>query len=297
MKSTFYITTPLAFLFILSVSIFLLGCKSTVRSNEINYKDFLNISYKEIPDSDISLTSLDIYTPEKGKKNPVMVFIHGGAWQIGDKSYHGNKAIAFTDKGYVFVSINYRLSPDVMHPSHVEDTASALAWIYKNIEDYGGDREKIYIMGHSAGASIGALVATSEKYLQKEGLDLNILKGVILLDGAGYNMEEVKELNEKFYSRIYEPAFGDDPEVLKDASPVLFISSDKGIPPFLIFYIEKRPLGSYSSKNLAEKLENCGIYAELVPIYDKTHGTLSKDIPGGKKSSSFLLLQTVMGDE
>ncbi|MDX1973729.1 MAG: alpha/beta hydrolase, partial [Candidatus Sumerlaeia bacterium] len=96
---------------------------------------------------------LDVYVPkgEVATPKPVMVFIHGGGWTIGDKRHIQEQPAHFTSKGMVYVTINYRLGPDYIHPALVEDCAEAIAWVHDHIGEYGGDPGKIFVMGHSAG--------------------------------------------------------------------------------------------------------------------------------------------------
>ena len=117
--------------------------------------------------------------------------IHGGGWRTGDKgseSQGRQKASFFTAHGFVYVSVNYRLSPEVQHPAHVEDVAKALAWIVDHIASYGGDPKQIFLMGHSAGAHLAALVTADEGLSKNLESPRRCLSGVILLDSAGYDI-------------------------------------------------------------------------------------------------------------
>jgi arylformamidase len=117
----------------------------------------LNIPYTTISSINPSLLSLDVYAPAGAENLPVVLMIHGGGWSIGDKANRDvsiDKARYFTSQGYVYVSINYRLSPDVQHPAHIEDVASAVSWVLENIATYGGDPARLTLMGHSAGAHL-----------------------------------------------------------------------------------------------------------------------------------------------
>ena len=96
--------------------------------------------------------SLDIYRPNNLEGCPVMVYVHGGSWRRGDKREVHDKHLAFVDRGWVFVSINYRLAPNGRYPANVEDVARALAWVHNNIRQYGGDPDCLFIMGHSINA-------------------------------------------------------------------------------------------------------------------------------------------------
>src|SRR5690349_10527411 len=93
------------------------------QKNQDSYLVVRNIKYATFPKADPKLNMLDIYMPKKGSNSPVLIWIHGGAFAYGDKEYVQEKAEFFTKKGYVFISINYRLSPKVVHPAHVQDVS------------------------------------------------------------------------------------------------------------------------------------------------------------------------------
>ena len=112
--------------------------------------------------------TLDVYAPAAGKNLPVVVWIHGGGWQAGDKNEVHHKPQAFADKGLVFVSINYRLLPEVTIKQMAGDVAKAIRWTYDHARDFGGDPDTILVMGHSAGAQLAALVCTDERYLKAD---------------------------------------------------------------------------------------------------------------------------------
>jgi arylformamidase len=126
---------------------------------------------------------LDVYAPPKAKNLPVVFWIHGGGWQTGDKSDVQIKPQAFMDKGFVFVSTNYRLLPNVDMATIVRDVAKSIHWVHDHIADYGGDPKRLLIMGHSAGAQLAALICTDDRYLKAEGLSLAITKGCVPVDG------------------------------------------------------------------------------------------------------------------
>ena len=104
---------------------------------------------------------LDVYTPEQAADGrlPVMFWIHGGGWQVGDKTDVALKPKALTERGFVFVSTNYRLLPGVEMDVLVRNVAKALGWVSKNIANYGGDPRRIFVGGHSAGAQLAAFCA------------------------------------------------------------------------------------------------------------------------------------------
>src|SRR6187431_387390 len=97
---------------------------------------------------------LDIYAPPGAKNLPVVFWIHGGGWQTGDKSSVQEKPRAFVERGFVFVSTNYRLLPKVEMETIIRDVAKSLGWVHHNIGQHGGDPNRILVMGHSAGAQL-----------------------------------------------------------------------------------------------------------------------------------------------
>jgi acetyl esterase/lipase len=155
-----------------------------------------DVRYAATEGVDSKAQSLDLYLPGTPGPHPVMVMVHGGGWRLGDKANRAmwkDKAPHFHREGWVYISVNYRLSNGEglpPHPVHVQDVAKALAWVHNNIKQHGGDSEQIYLMGHSSGAHLAALVSTDERRLAAEGKKLSIIKGTICLDTAGYDIEK-----------------------------------------------------------------------------------------------------------
>ena len=254
-----------------------------------DFKQYPNIRYADVPGVDPNLLSLDIYAPKTGQDHPVILMIHGGGWQRGDKAKANvvaNKARYFTEKGHVFVSINYRLAPAVRHPVPAQDVARAIAWTRNNIGRYQGDPERIYLMGHSAGAHLAALVATDQRYLQGVQQSPRSLKGIILLDGAGYDIPKL--MREHNQPRIYTAAFGDDERVWRDASPITHIAKGKPIPPFLIFYTP-RPRAQMLSEQLSKSLTSAGVSVRSKMI-NASHKQINQDVgnPDGEATRAIM---------
>ncbi len=224
------------------------------------------------------LNTLDLYAPKTGDNHPVVIHIHGGGFSIGDKvSGAGVKPQAFTSEGYVFISLNYRLSPAVKFPAHVQDVAKAIAWVQRNVRQYGGDPNTLFVMGHSAGAQLAAMVATDERYLKAEGLNLKNLSGAVLLDGGTYDIATAMKTTAQKVENL-TPVFGDDPKVWKEASPLFHVAKGKGIPPFLVIHIASREDSGAQSRVLAKALNDAGVKAEVKPALNKTHATLNKEL-------------------
>jgi arylformamidase len=132
----------------------------------------------------------------------------------------------------------------VQHPAHVEDVANALKWIIDNIASYGGDPKRIFLMGHSAGAHLAALVTADEEYLNKLGKSPAMLSGVVLLDSAGYDIpRNLDDLADSPFPRpIYEGAFGKNRQTSIQTSPVQYVKRGKTLPPFLVFHTDRKNL-------------------------------------------------------
>jgi arylformamidase len=232
------------------------------------------------------LQVLDVYSPKDGKGLPVVFWIHGGGWQTGDKSDVQVKPQAFTDRGFVFVSINYRLLPSVDMETIVRDVARAVRWVYDHIVEHGGDPKRLLIMGHSAGAQLAALICTDDRYLKAEGLSLAIVKGCVPVDGDTFDIPAIIEVAETRW-RVHglPPAkfghrekFGNDPAKHKDFSAVTHVAKDKGIPPFFILYVAGHPDTTAQALRLGNVLKDAGVSVTVFGARETTHGKVNADL-------------------
>jgi acetyl esterase/lipase len=242
----------------------------------------LDLAYHEIDGVAPKHLSLDLYAPEEKGKHPVLVMIHGGGWRIGDKANAGMtsyKVPHFVGHGFVYVSINYRLSttPEVKHPAHVNDVARALAWVHDHVAKYGGDPDRIFVMGHSAGAHLAALVATDHRRLEAAGKSLAILKGAICLDVAAYDLpRNIREFGAgPHMRRLYETAFGKTEEAWRDASPRHHVAPGKGIPPMLLFHAGRRAAVERLTREMVDALRKAGVPARAIHAPDKNHAGIN----------------------
>lgn len=239
-----------------------------------------DIVYVEQPDNKKE-QSLDIYGPARSEeKHPVLIYIHGGGWTLGDKSNGlGTKVPWLADKGWLLVSVNYQLAPAVKHPVLVEDVATAVAWVHDNISKYGGDAEKIVVMGHSAGAHLAALVSTDKRKLEAHKKPLSVIYASILLDGAGYDIPVLlaDPAVLKTAGPTYKKWATNDSAVWKDASPVTHISKDIGIPEFLILHTS-RQRAVEQSNNLATLLQESGVEATVVHCNEDSHASINQKV-------------------
>lgn len=241
----------------------------------------VTLQYKKAENVDSNLLSLDIYYKEDLKDKPVVFFVHGGSLLIGDKGNDNvwkNKSEYFISEDYIFISVNYRLSPKVMYPTHIIDIADAFMYVYNSIDKYGGDKNSIFVMGHSAGAHMVSLLSTNEKYITKAGGSLSLIKGCVSLDTEQYNTATADE--------NYVKTIGTSQEMLDDASPLKHVESNKGIPPFLTFYGQGREKRMELQQPFIDRLKACSIPAACVLATGDTHEDVNAEIGtlGDKKT-------------
>jgi acetyl esterase/lipase len=221
---------------------------------------------------------LDIYAPAEGKGgHPIVFWIHGGGWQRGDKADVQAKPQAFVNAGFVFVSTNYRFVPNVTIQEMSGDVAKAIRWVHEHAEARGGDPQTIFVMGHSAGAQLAALVSTDDRYLKAEGLSLSIIKGCVPVDGDTYDVPLQIATVEQRRKDIYRWKFGDGAKQ-KELSPVTYVAKGKAIPPFLILHVADHPETKAQSQRLAAALTKAGISAKAYPAEGKDHGTINSEL-------------------
>ncbi|MGC4007158.1 MAG: alpha/beta hydrolase [Pirellulales bacterium] len=221
--------------------------------------------------ADDKLRTLDVYAPADAKAAPIVFWIHGGGWQTGDKAQVQLKPEAFNARGYVFVSANYRLLPDVPMETIVGDVAKALAWTHGHALEYGGDPKRIVVAGHSAGAQLAALLCTDGKYLKNEGIPLTTLRGCIPVDGDTYDISAIIETAETRRRVHGQPQatfghrekFGNDAKKHVDFSAVTHVAKNKGIPPFLILYVADHPDNAAQAQRFGEKLKAADVPVTL----------------------------------
>jgi acetyl esterase/lipase len=226
------------------------------------------------------LQSLDVYSPPDGKDHPVIVWIHGGGWSKGDKASLQQKPQAFVDKGFVLVSVNYRLVPAVTVKDLMADLAQSVRWVRDHAAEHRGDPNSLIIMGHSAGAHLAALLCTDDRYLKAADVPMTSLKGCVPLDVSAYDIPKRIHDVDDGISKTFKTIFGTEEAAQREVSPVHYVSKDKGIPPFLILHVASRDDTKAQAHWIAGKLIESNIAARVVAAEGKTHGTISSDLGG-----------------
>ncbi len=216
---------------------------------------------------------LDLYVPDGPEGSggrepktgvPVLLFIHGGAWTIGDRALYPHLGRAFARRGFLTAVASYRLSPSVQHPEHARDVARAIAWLVAHVALHGGDPKKLVLTGHSAGAHLVSLVALDPAYLDAHGLKPSAIRGVAPISGV-YAIRPEGETWADFPS-----VFGTDPEVRRKASPLTHVQGDHA--PFLVVFAERDFPGLPAQARLFEAaLRKAGADAKLVEIPARGH--------------------------
>jgi arylformamidase len=226
--------------------------------------------------------ALDFYAaPDAAKRPPLIVFIHGGGWTLGDKkSGTGDKARHFNAEGYAFASLGYRLVPDTDPAGQATDIATAIAYLRGRSNELGFDPDRIVISGHSAGAHLAALVSTDERYLKAAGVPLSAIRGTVLLDGAGYDVVTQMKGGGPLLAKLYTGAFGTDPPNQRRLSPISYAGSPN-VPRWLLIHDAKRTDSSAQAQNLAAALKSAGEKTRIVPVPDSSHLQINHDVGAG----------------
>jgi acetyl esterase/lipase len=230
---------------------------------------------------------LDIYAPASAKMAPVIVSIHGGGLRQGDKSGEAFVGQRFASAGHLTVVVNHRLSPGVEHPAHIQDIAQAVAWVKANIAKYGGDPGKVFIIGHSAGAYLAALLVLDPRYLAAHGLKPGDIRGVVPVAGFFYvDRQGVAPDRPK-------DTWGTDAKVWKAASPATYVR--RGVPPMLLLYADgDAEWRQQQQSDFATALRDGGNSdVEMRMIKGRTHLTVWNDMEMGEEDTSRAILQFV----
>lgn len=176
------------------------------------------------------LHALDLYLPSRAayaavspahsSPPPLFVYIHGGAWITGDKRQYHALGRALAGSGVAVAVINYRLSNDgaTHHPAHALDAAQAISWLWRHAGQMGFDASRIYVGGHSAGAHIGALLASQPSLFAAVGAQPAMVRGYVGIEGI-YDVPSLSRRFPSYRAEFLQAAFGHDEVAWKAASP------------------------------------------------------------------------------
>ena len=197
---------------------------------------------------------------------PLVLFVHGGGWQRGDKNNATGrwKVAHYREAGYAFASINYRLVPAATVEQQAADVALALKALLDRAGALGLDRRRVVLMGHSAGAHLVALVGTDEHWLKAAGLSFADVAGIIPIDGAAYDVPAQLQQAGPRMAQTYGQAFGRDPARQRALSPTAQAAAPNA-PAFLLLHVQ-RPDGVAQNRALAAALRAAGTAVEVASI-------------------------------
>jgi acetyl esterase/lipase len=218
-----------------------------------------DVAYGPLPEQ-----RLDVYRPdpEGDRPAPILLFLHGGTWTDGDKAGYRFLGQALTSRGFIVLIADFRQYPAVKFPIFLEDAAKALAFAHAHAAEFGGDPANLFVMGHSSGAHMAAMVALDGRYLAKEGLSPAILKGAIGLAGPydflPFTEDDVKD--------IFSPANGD----LAQTQPINFVAA--GAPAFLLLHgADDHTVRPTNTQHLAARLTRVGAVVDEHIYPDMQH--------------------------
>jgi acetyl esterase/lipase len=191
---------------------------------------------------------LDLYLP-KGDVRATILFLYGGGWVSGARWYYRPFGQMMAARGFAVAVPDYHLYPRAAFPTFVEDAALAFKWVHDNAARWGGNTARVFVMGHSAGAHISALLALDPRYLRAQGLDPSAIKGVIGLAGP-YTLNPLKWPGVK-------DIFATSAEAPHSARPIKLVRA--GAPPMLLLHgIKDRVVKSDASVHFASALTGAG---------------------------------------
>lgn len=241
------------------------------------------MAYRTISGVDRDLTSLDVHPVANVCGAPVVMWVHGGGYRIGDKANKlRDKVKLFNDHGWILVSVNYRLTRpgqpgSAQYPDHFDDVAAAIAWAHTNIATYGGDPSRIALLGHSAGADIVSNVATNPTYLGEHGLDLSALRCAGPLDTEGFDKAAAGASDPDGEQEQWRSALGNNPDYLTETSATELVKEGIGIPP-MIGVVRGTPLRQRIETAFLATLEAAGIESTSIDARSLSHNEVSSGI-------------------
>jgi acetyl esterase/lipase len=220
-----------------------------------------NLTYYSGEGADKYRHRLDLYLP-KGKRDvPVLMFVHGGGFTVGIKDQYAFVGQVFAANGIATAVISYRLSPKTSYPGHVQDVARAFAWVRAHVAEYGGKADRIFVSGHSAGATLVGMLGSDRAYLKDVGESIDHISGVIPISGS---------FTQSARSGMFDNPYAVEAEVVRNASAINHVAGPH--PPFLILYGDRdAPRTGQDAAAMAQALKASGNVAEVHEIADHAH--------------------------
>lgn len=281
-----------------SLSVLFFSLLSCVLLAQHELSEYSDIQY--LPEEQIevdSLQRLNLVIPNDVESPPLLVWIGGGAWSVVNRHQEMGVARNIAKEGIAVASIGHRLSsavwirPELDHgvkyPAHVQDLAAAIKWLYTKADEYGYDRDKIFVGGFSSGAHLSAMVALDSRYLQAHDLSTEIIKGLIPVSG-GFDIPHYREVLGGSADLAHLPeqhvdaVFGDTQKDWEFASPTKYLEN-LSAPWLIIADDDVHVYNTHFESYLRENSDFREI--EIVYVYSMTHAELWRNIAGDAPSA------------
>ncbi len=242
-----------------------------------------NLTYYAGDGADKYRNRLDLYLPKGQRDVPVVMFVHGGGFTVGIKDQYAFVGEVLASNGIATAVINYRLSPKTSYPGHVQDVARAFAWLRAHAEEYGVKADRIFVSGHSAGATLVSMLGADPAYLKEAGESLDHVAGVISISGS---------FTQSARSAMFQSAVPVDAEVVRNASAINHVAGPH--PPFLILFGDKdAPRTGEDALQMGAALQEAGNSAAVHEIADHAHMDMITGIMSPSDQGLVLTLQFI----
>lgn len=228
-----------------------------------------NVAYGEDP-----AQTLDVYRPAHAEGAPVIFMVHGGGWRLGDKGMSRsvkNKVTHWVGKGYVLVSMNYRMLPEARPIEQAHDVAEALAFSQGKAKTWGADPARFVLVGHSSGAHLASLLTADPELASRAGAKPWL--GTVSLDSAAFDVVSIMRAQ---HFGLYDKAFGKDPGYWHDASP-LHLLNGKLAAPMIAVCSSRRSDSCTQAQAFAAKASSLGGRVVVLPV-DLSHGDVNDQL-------------------
>lgn len=241
------------------IGLLFMGLAAPLRASDLDVRT--NITYYSGEGADKYRHRLDLYLPRGQHDVPVMIFVHGGGFTVGIKDQYRFVGEVLASQGIATVVISYRLSPKTTYPGHVQDVARAFAYVRAHAAEFGGRADRIFVSGHSAGATLVAMLGTDPAYLKEVGESLDHIAGVIPISGS---------FTQSSRSAMFQSPATVDQETVRNASAINHVAGPH--PPFLILYGDKdSPRTGEDAEQMTKALRAAGCAADVHELADHAH--------------------------
>lgn len=260
------------------------GAPTAVTSPSCTDTEVVTAPYATVAGVDPNLLSVDVYAlPDGCGPSPVVFWVHGGGWRIGDKANEGveTKAAWAASHGWTLVSVNYRLSTEgsgVMWPTHGQDVADAISWTLDHSDRFGLDPARVAIIGHSAGAHIASMVTVDPTLTAGASLDRSAVDCLVALDTEGYDVQERVDSSGEVTDQMYTAAFGTDPAALAAASPLQVLQASGGPVADAVIVTRGLPKRRAQAEAFADALRAAGSEVEVIDATGYSHADVNHQL-------------------